>query len=1670
MATDTLIATVEAVTGEVYVRNSEGQMRLLKSGDQLFQGDVVIPANGGSVDLDLADGNPMKLDQPVEVTMTQEMLSDEYLAAQQSAISDDSVATVLAALETGQDLSAVLPEPAGGESQDEGHNFVRLLRIVEELSPNLFPPTAAAGDVEQLADPELLDQAESNPPVAADDNAEVNENDSVVIDVLANDTDPDGDLLPSTLTIVSEPQFGDLSIDPDTGAITYSPNDDYVGEDSFSYEVSDAAGNTSGPATVSILVNPVNEAPLAQDDTYDVDEDLSLVADGQPIEGVLFNDTDPDGDQLTVNTTPVSDVSNGTLVLNSDGTFTYTPDEDFYGEDSFTYEVSDGDKTDTATVTITVNPVNDAPVAADDQYSILEDTTLTVDGDPLNGVLFNDTDVEGDNLMVNTTPVSDVSHGTLTLNNDGTFTYIPDANFFGEDSFIYEVSDGDKTDTATVTITVTPDNDAPLAADDQYSILEDTTLTVDGDPLNGVLFNDTDVEGDSLTVNTTPVSDVSHGTLTLNSDGTFTYVPDQDFFGEDSFVYEVSDGDKTDTATVTITVTPDNDAPEALDDQYSILEDTTLTVDGDPLNGVLFNDTDVEGDSLTVNTTPISDVSHGTLTLNSDGTFTYVPDPDFFGEDSFVYEVSDGDKTDTATVTITVTPDNDAPLAADDQYSILEDTTLTVDGDPLNGVLFNDTDVEGDSLTVNTTPVSDVSHGTLTLNSDGTFTYVPDQDFFGEDSFVYEVSDGDKTDTATVSITVTPDNDAPLAADDQYSILEDTTLTVDGDPLNGVLFNDTDVEGDSLTVNTTPISDVSHGTLTLNSDGTFTYVPDQDFFGEDSFVYEVSDGDKTDTATVTITVTPDNDAPLAADDQYSILEDTTLTVDGDPLEGVLFNDSDVEGDSLTVNTTPVSDVSNGTLTLNSDGTFTYIPDPDFFGEDSFVYEVSDGDKTDTATVTITVTPDNDAPLAADDQYSILEDTTLTVDGDPLEGVLFNDTDVDGDSLTVNTTPVSDVSHGTLTLNSDGTFTYIPDENFFGEDSFVYEVSDGDKTDTATVTITVEPDDEGVTLNMNGSEGDVFDLGLLSPADDSETTNGSFKVTAPDGLASITFSVTIGGVLIINTLEIDDLNGATAISPIEVFSDEDQEMVITGYNPDDGTVSYSYTLLDTVDHQPQDDSQELHIGVVATDTDGDDSLPGTIVINQIDDQPEILSVSHGIGLNGETKIVGSLSVDPSADDPQTFDWGEITTSTDLYAGNEPVLINSDPDSQTVTGTLEDGTLVFTLTLNEDLSSYTYEQYMPLQTLSSDVAIGGDLSGGNTAEFMLQTTSGPVTAEISTTFFGFEWDPDANGGTGAFAASTVNTSSNTMGVGTGQNVDGLADEEDHLFMYFEGGTVTEFSFSVSDPGNKAEDLWYIAYTEAPFDLMTDPESLTYTDLPGTKIYISDIADQGTVMLDFDEPIEFIVFGSSDGASYKLVPGDLSVTYFSESSDITLTAPFTVEDSDGDSAGDSINIEIKGDADTIAGDEFDNALGGNEASNTISGLGGNDTLTGGDGSDVFAWHLNDGGSAGDPALDVVTDFNAQPQANGGDVLDLSQLLVDEENGDLTDYLHFGLNESGDTVLNISTTAGFSGGYDEAAVDQSIQLNGVNLVSDYIDVNNVVDQSSLIDDLKDSGNLITD
>jgi large repetitive protein len=534
---------------------------------------------------------------------------------------------------------------------------------------------------------------------------------------------------------------------------------------------------------------------------------------------VRTNDSDIDGDSLVI--TAVTQGAHGSVVNNANSV-TYSPAANFNGTDSFSYTINDGHGgTATATVSVTINAVNDDPVAVDDSASTNEDRPVTID------VRTNDSDIDGDSLVI--TAVSQGAHGSV-VNNANSVTYSPAANFNGTDSFSYTINDGHGgTATAHVSVTINAVNDDPSATNDSATTDEDTSVNIN------VLANDSDVDGDPLTV--LSVTQGAHGTVT-NNGSDVSYSPAANYNGSDSFSYTVSDGHGgTATANVSVTIHATNDTPVAVDDSATTDEDTNVNIN------VLGNDSDVDGDSLSVSA--VTQGAHGTVT-NNGSNVTYAPAANFNGSDSFSYTISDGNGgTATATVHVTINQVNDNPVVVNDSATTNEDNAVTVD------VVANDTDVDGDSLSL--ASVGSAAHGSVSIVS-GKAVYSPAANYNGSDSFGYVVSDGHGGQASgSVSITINPINDAPTANDQSVSTASNTPVAI---TLTG-----SDVETPAGNLIFTVTSGPSHGSLSSGTGANRTYSPALNYSGPDSFQFTVTDtGDgssaalTSSAATVSITV------------------------------------------------------------------------------------------------------------------------------------------------------------------------------------------------------------------------------------------------------------------------------------------------------------------------------------------------------------------------------------------------------------------------------------------------------------------------------------------------------------------------------------------------------------------------------------------------------------------------------------------------------------------------------------------------------------------------------------------------------------------------------------------------------------------------------------------------
>ncbi|XYB72269.1 tandem-95 repeat protein [Vibrio parahaemolyticus] len=1039
----------------------------------------------------------------------------------------DDVLQIISAIEQGQDPSAVDEEFAPAAGENGGSSLQTSATIVRDGTELLASTSFETIGIESLGLSQtqvlaLNDLFRSNLQTSADStdkplattpvtlDAIEEDGGSIIItteELLSNVDDEDKDTL-SVENLIIDKGNGTL-VDNGDGTWTFTPQIDDDTEVSFTFDIIDDEDLVvSGSANLDIL--PINDAPNAENDVITTEEDTAVTID------VLVNDSDVEGDVLSIQSASVPSEQGSVDIV--DGKLVFTPAENFNGEATITYIVTDGDLTDEAKVTVTVKPVNDSPVAVDDTVSTQEDTVVTID------VLTNDTDVDGDKLSIESASVPK-EQGTVEVV-DGKLVFTPAENFNGDAEITYTVTDGELTDEAKVTVTVNPVNDAPtIKVDAVESITEDAVST---DTVVATLtVRDTDTSEDQLTVS-----------LENNSNGYFVLVGDEvkltqagvDAVNNDELNLKdltisasVSDGvNPTANDSDSLVVNRVNDAPtveNAIADQVLSEDFDAYTID---LNEV-FKDSDSSLEfSVSGNSNVLVSIENGIVTIS--------PTADWNGSEILTFKATDpSGESISQTVNFTVAPVADIVA---DKATVVEDTPTIIK------VLGNDT-FEGDGKVVSLDTNNGPANGTVSVNPDGSVTYTPNDNYVGKDTFTYVVTSGGVSESTAVEVNVTPVNDAPVAKDDIATTQEDTAVTID------VLPNDTDIDGDTLRIDSASVPS-DQGTVEI-VDGKLVFTPAENFNGNAEITYTVTDGSLTDQATVKVTVNAVNDTPVVESNlaDQTLAEDfTTYTIDlntafsdVDNVDGELtfsvsgnsnvlvsiengiatisptadwngsetltFTATDPSGESVsqTVDFTvaPVVDIEadsadvvedtptiinvlgndtfestdklvsldaengpkNGTVIVNNDGTVTYTPDDNYVGKDTFTYVVTSGGVSESTTVEVNVTPVNDAPVAKDDIATTQEDTAVTID------VLPNDTDVDGDKLSIQSASVPE-AQGKVEI-VDGKLVFTPAENFNGHAEIIYTVTDGELTDEAKVTVTVNPVNDAPTIKVDAVE-------------------------------------------------------------------------------------------------------------------------------------------------------------------------------------------------------------------------------------------------------------------------------------------------------------------------------------------------------------------------------------------------------------------------------------------------------------------------------------------------------------------------------------------------------------------------------------------------------------------------
>jgi gliding motility-associated-like protein len=1014
------------------------------------------------------DGNGGTATVPVAITVTP--VNEAPVGTGDSRTTPENTAVSGAVTGTDGDGDAIAytkaTDPANGTVVVNGNGSYTYTPNTNYNGPDNFTISLNDGNGGTVTVPVSITVTPVNEaPVGTGDNKTTPENTAVSGAVTG--TDGDGDAI--AYTKATAPAHGTVVVNGN-GSYTYTPNTDYNGPDIFTITLSDGNGGTVS-VPVAITVTPVNEAPVGTGDNKTTPENTA-------VSGAVTG-TDGDGDAIAY--TKASDPAHGTVVVNLDGTYTYTPNTNYNGADNFTITFNDGNGgTATVPVVITVTPVNEAPVGTGDNKTTPENTAVS-------GAV-SGTDGDGDAIAY--TKATDPAHGTVVVNGNGSYTYTPNTNYNGPDNFTISLNDGNGgTATVPVVITVTPVNEAPVGTGDNKTTPENT-------PVSGAVTG-TDGDGDAIAY--TKATDPANGTVVVNGNGSYTYTPNANYNGPDNFTISLNDGNGgIVTVPVTITVTPVNEMPVGVDDAKTTAENT-------PVSGTI---TGTDGDGDVLSYTKATDPAHGTVVVNANASYTYTPNTDYNGPDVFTVDISDGNGGNALVrVTITVTPVNAIPVGSGDAKTTPENTSVS-------GAVTG-TDGDGDAIAY--TKATDPAHGAVVVNINGSYTYTPDTDYNGPDNFTITLSDGNGgTATVPVAITVTPVNEAPIGTGDNKTTPENT-------PVSGAVTG-TDGDGDAMAY--TKATDPAHGTVVVNGNGSYTYTPNANYSGPDNFTISLSDGNGgTATVPVTITVTPVNKIPVGVDDAKTTAENT-------PVSGVI---TATDGDGDVLSYTKATDPAHGTVVVNANGSYTYTPNTDYNGPDVFTVDISDGNGGNAlARVTITVTPVNAIPVGSGDAKTTPENTAVN-------GAV---TGADGDGDAIAYTKATDPAHGTVVVNADGTYRYTPNTNYNGADNFTITLNDGNGgTVTVPVTITVTPvniapvatDDNKTTPEntpvsgaVTGTDGDGDALTFNKATD---PAHGTVVVNA-NGAYTYTPNTNYNGADNF-TVNISDGNGGTALAKVMI---------------------------------------------------------------------------------------------------------------------------------------------------------------------------------------------------------------------------------------------------------------------------------------------------------------------------------------------------------------------------------------------------------------------------------------------------------------------------------------------------------------------------------------------------------
>jgi len=938
-------------------------------------------------------------------------------------------------------------------------------------------------------------------------NIEVNVVDAIPLGTILEDNTINVDTMLASTASELNVAVGNLSL-----ALASAPDTNLSG-------VYNPGANVNGTISFVIKQSGVDNLPAVLevtkvDDVATIDGDKSKTTnEDTAATGTLTGSDNADG--LTDGTlwTVKTDASNGTATIDAaTGAWSYTPDTNYNGSDSFVVTLTDDDgHTLDQTVNLTVNSVDDAVVVSGDTSKTAnEDTTFS-------GTLVAVDNADGltDKTYFEIANGNGASHGTASINAEtGAWTYTPTANYFGSDSFVVTITDDDGyAKDQTISLTVDSVNDAPTADDVSGIIVGDSNEIVLDISYAASLIADVDIAfGDALTL--TDVTLVSGpGQIVDNNDGSWTYQPAT--VSDDTpakLSYTVTDkAGATATGYVNATVVHAIPLASPVDEDT----DTDSGVAGnDPIQLTAPSGSEYVGATITLDTTTDQSAKG---TFNSTN-LTFTPAAEFNGTVDFVITLSDG-TTKVPGIIVINKVDDPATVSGDSTATVAEDNSAT---GTLTGSDTADGLTDGTLWTVKTNG----TNGTATIDApDGDWTYTPNANFNGTDTFVVTLTDDDgHTKDQTVTVTVTSVDDAATIAGDISGSGEE-----DGGAITGTM-TATDA-ADGLTDKTyfTVTTAASKGTATIDPEtGAWSYTPAANYNGADSFVVTVTDDDNfTKTQTVSLTVTQVDDAATIGGDVTG-----TGAEDAGAITGTMTATDSADGLTDSTYFTVTSAAANGTATIDpASGVWSYTPTADYNGSDEFTVTVTDDDgNTETQVVSLTVTAVNDAAA-----ISGAVSGTANEDND-ITGTLIAVDSKDGLTDKTYFTVSTDASNGSATIDAEtGAWSYTPNANYNGSDSFIVTITDDDNhTETQTINLTVTPVDDASVITG--------DISGTKPQYGGAIT-GDLNATDVEGLTDSTY-FTVSTAATNGTATIDAATGAWSYTPTSGAVTGDDSFIVT----------------------------------------------------------------------------------------------------------------------------------------------------------------------------------------------------------------------------------------------------------------------------------------------------------------------------------------------------------------------------------------------------------------------------------------------------------------------------------------------------------------------------------------------